>query len=221
MTSPAPDIFSVVSVDVVAVRHDRATGRVLFGAAPRTAPPYEGELALPGVVVRSGERLGHAAARALEKLGREELRPTALGQLRTFDEPSRDPRGPSLSVAMWAAYPPLDGDLGLSGGGGSDLSGGVWFPLDDPPHLAFDHDRIVAESREILAERLWRDLELTRALTGPELTATDAVHLTGQLTGRAVHRANLNRDLARLPGLEEAGTGPATGGRPPKLWRWA
>ncbi len=202
-------IFSVVSVDVVTLAYDRSTRQVLLGVHHRATPPFEGELALPGVVVLSGERLEHAAGRALKKLGLPQP-PAALGQLRTFDEPSRDPRGPSLSVAMWAALPaPSEGDAAMR-----------WAVFDEPPHLAFDHDKIVAHSRRLLAGMLWRDLDVTRALTGPEFTATDAVAITAQLVGREPHRANLNRDLGRTPGLTEAGLAPATGGRPPKLWRW-
>ncbi|MBK7821731.1 MAG: NUDIX hydrolase [Tessaracoccus sp.] len=201
-------IFSVVSVDVVAVAYDRGLRRVLFASHARTAPPFEGDLALPGVVVLSGERLEHAAGRALAKLGLPEA-PTVMGQLRTFDEPARDPRGPSLSIAMWAAFPVA-----------SEASPATWSPLDAAPHLSFDHDHIVAEARGILAGMLWRDLTFTRALTGPQFSAADAVAITAQLSGREVHRANLNRDLAKTPGLVEAGLAPATGGRPPKLWRW-
>ena len=68
---------------------------------------------------------------------------------------------------------------------------------------------------------LWRDLTFTRALTGDQFTATDAVAITAQLTDRSVHRANLNRELGKLDGLTEAGLAPASGGRPPKIWRWA
>jgi len=203
-------IFSVVSVDVVALAYERENRQILLGVHHRAAPPFEGELALPGVVLRSGERLERAASRAIAKLGLPSPG-QALGQLRTFDEPSRDPRGPSLSVAMWAAYPP------------ETLAhpGPVWLPLYSTDHLAFDHDEIVADGRRILAGMLWRDLTFTRALTGDQFTATDAVAITAQLTDRSVHRANLNRELGKLDGLTEAGLAPASGGRPPKIWRWA
>lgn len=202
-------IFSVVCVDVLVLCYDTEAREIRLGLHRRSAPPFEGEFALPGVIVKSGERLAHAACRAIDKLG---LSPPAraLGQLRTFDEPSRDPRGPSLSVAMWAVYPPET----LS------MPGPVWQSPSSAMGLAFDHDAIVVTGREILASLCWRDLTFTRALTGDRFTATDAVAITAQLTGRSVHRANLNRELARLDGLHEAGLAPAAGGRPPKIWRW-
>lgn len=203
-----PGLLSVVSVDVVALSYDHAARAVLVAAAPRTAEPFIGALALPGVVVRSGEPLRDAATRALAKL---ELRggPSAQGQLETFDEPSRDPRGPSLSLARWAVYPE-----------GAESSVVTWMPLADPEPLAFDHDRIVQRARALLAERLWRDLDFSRSLTGERFTATDAVAITAQLSGQEPHRANLNRDLGRIDELERDGVAATTGGRPPTCWRW-
>jgi 8-oxo-dGTP diphosphatase len=207
---PDSSFLSIVCVDVVALTYDRAARRVLVGTHRRTAAPYRGKQALPGVVVHSGERLRDAAGRALEKLGITTEDP-ALGQLRTFDEPSRDPRGPSLSIAMWVALP----DFTVS-----HHEPARWEPLDAVPALVFDHNKIVDDARAILAERLWRDIDFTRNLTGPEFTATDAVAISEQLSGTAPHRANLNRELAHTANLVEAGTAPGAGGRPPKLWRW-
>lgn len=203
-----PSLLSVVSVDVVAVTYDHGSRTVLVAAAPRTAAPFVGKLALPGVVVRSGERLADAAARALAKLDLERA-PLAEGQLETFDEPSRDPRGPSLSIAMWAVYH-----------AGGEAAGVAWMPIEAPEPLAFDHNQILERARPLLAERLWRDVAFTRALTGERFTATDAVAVTAQLSGASPHRANLNRDLARIPSLERDGVAPTTGGRPPARWRW-
>ncbi|WP_425476239.1 NUDIX hydrolase [Gordonia oleivorans] len=213
MTSAAidPAILSVVSVDVVALTYDVSARRVLVATHARETEPYRGERALPGVVVRSGERLREAALRAVAKLGID-VPPSALGQLQTFDEPSRDPRGPSLSIAMWATF---WNDERIH------TPHTLWEPLDHAPALVFDHSTIVTTARRLLAERLWRDLDFTRGLTGAEFTATDAVAITRQLTDAEVHRANLNRDLARIDVLTEAGVAPTSGGRPPKLWRWA
>ena len=208
--STDPGLLSVVSVDVVALTYDPKSRQVLVATHNRTAQPFLGDRALPGVVVRSGERLSAAAARALGKLGISDT-PTALGQLQTFDEPSRDPRGPSLSVAMWATF-------WCSETIWTDEA--HWVPIDTHHTLAFDHATIVATARQMLAEKLWREVDFTRGLTGAEFTATDAVAVTRQLTNAEVHRANLNRDLARIDGLSEAGLAQTSGGRPPKLWRW-
>lgn len=200
-----PDILTVVSVDVLLLRYDRPSGRVLLHLDRRVLDPYAGRLALPGVAALTGERLASAAGRACRKV---DGTPLALGQLRTFDEPSRDPRGASLSIAMWAVLAP-DGPA----------SGAV--PLAEVPPLPFDHDTIVETCRPMLAALLWRDTAFTRALTGAVFTSTDAVTLARELSGRDPHRANLNRELGAVPGLLADGTAPTAGGRPPKRWRWA
>lgn len=198
------DIRSVVSVDVLALAYDPERARVDLGLHRRDRPPFEGELALPGVVLHSGESLASAATRALGKL--TDARALALGQLHTFDEPLRDPRGPSLSVAMFAVLEPHESPRA------------VWTRLDgDLPSLAFDHADIVRDCLPLLAERLWRDMTLTRALVPARFTTADAVRITQALTGRDPHRANLNRTLDALPGIVRAGTVSQGPGRPTAL----
>ena len=91
---------SLVSVDVLALRYNPQLRRVEMATKPRTTEPFLGKPALPGVLLQEGERLAAAAHRAVTtKVGFDV---SALGQLTVFDQPNRDPRGYSLSVAMWA-----------------------------------------------------------------------------------------------------------------------
>jgi 8-oxo-dGTP diphosphatase len=204
---------TLVSVDVIALRFDPEARAVLVGVAPRAQEPFAGELALPGVLLGKGERLREATTRAVTgKLGLAEESVTATGQLATFDEPSRDPRGPTLSIALWATLARPTGDLA------------VWAPLDDVPALAFDHDRIVTDCRPLLADKLWRDVAFTAGLLGPEFTTAQALDVTESLTGDRPYPANLGRTMDRVPGLvrtsEHAAALPK-GGRPPLVWKWA
>ncbi|MBP8918916.1 MAG: NUDIX hydrolase [Micropruina sp.] len=160
--------------------------------------------ALPGVLLREGERLAAAAHRAvISKVGFDV---SALGQLTVFDQPNRDPRGYSLSVAMWAV-----------GDGDAD-----WYSFDDIPRLAFDHNVMLFECRPLLVDMLWRDLEFTRALTGPEFPVSSAVGITQTLSGIAPDRGNLNRRLASLRGLSVSSKRIVLGrGRPGTVWEWS
>lgn len=199
---------SRVSVDVLALRYNPDKRIVEIAVSRRTREPYIGQLALPGVLLLEGERLVEAAHRAVRtKLGFD-IEPT-LGQLTVFDEPTRDPRGFTLSVAMWA----------IASGKGSDTV--EWYPIDAVPPLAFDHERIVAGCRPLLTARLWRDLQFTRALTGPEFPVSAAVAITASLTGTQPDRGNLNRRLASLPNLRVSTKKVVLGrGRPGSLWQW-
>ncbi|MBB5802251.1 8-oxo-dGTP diphosphatase [Saccharothrix ecbatanensis] len=205
---------TLVSVDVLALRFDPNARTVLLGVAPRALEPFAGALALPGVLLGRGERLRDAARRAVTgKLGVPEEAISASGQLATFDEPSRDPRGPTLSIALWST---IDATR-LTG------AGPTWTQLDDVPPLAFDHDRIVRDCRPMLADRLWRDTTFTAGLLGREFTTAQALDLTESLTGDRPYPANLGRTMERVPGLERTAQHAAAlpkGGRPPSVWRW-
>lgn len=191
---------SLVSVDVLAVRFmDQA---VRFATVRRATEPYIGQQALPGVLLLEGERLAEAARRALRDKGG--MTADAVGQLVVFDEPMRDPRGATLSAAMWAvAHQPATAE---------------WRAIDDPGSLAFDHHDIVTRCRPLLARMLWNDQELTRALMGEEFTVGDAIAATQSLWGVMPDRGNLNKKLASVPGLVHAGHGQGRGR--PSLWRW-
>ncbi|WP_137725923.1 NUDIX hydrolase [Prescottella subtropica] len=207
---------SAVSVDVLALRFgDPEPGRLRYAVAPRSWEPYTGQLALPGVLLGAGERLRDAARRAVTtKLGVPDGSVAATGQLAVFDEPHRDPRGPTLSVTMWAV---------VTDGGAPDTRWLGFGEPAEPADLAFDHDRIVADGRAIAGDRLlWHDRVFTRALLGPEFPATYAVEVTTALTGARPDAGNLNRTLKNLPGLErtdERVRVQATG-RPAVVWRW-
>ncbi len=197
---------SKVSVDAITLHYNPSTMVVELALATRKQEPFTGQLALPGVVLREGERLAHAAQRALrDKLGWGP--PRALGQLAVFDEPARDPRGATLSVAMWAV---------ASGPGATWVS-----PYDVPP-LAFDHNPIIDVCRPMLAEMLWRNLEFTRALTGPTFPISTAIAITASLTGHVPDRGNLNRRLQTISNLRVSGREVVRGrGRPGATWAWS
>jgi 8-oxo-dGTP diphosphatase len=201
---------SLVSVDVLALHFDRTARRVVLGIAARVTDPFRGQLALPGVLLGLGERLHDAALRALTgKLGVPSDVVSGIGQLVTFDKPNRDPRGPTLSIAMWAAVT-------------ERVDTAVWTSLDRLPELAFDHQRIVEDCRVLLAGALWRDPALSRALTGRRFPTADALDITATLVGRAPDRGNLNRTLRAIPGLHrtEERVAARSTGRPAAVWEW-
>lgn len=201
---------SAVSVDVLALRYWTDDRAVMIGVAPRAWEPFTGQLALPGVLLGRGSRLADEAIRAVHtKLGVPTDAIRAVGQLVTFDEPNRDPRGPTLSIAMWAVITPHDPHPPTE-----------WVPFDAVPPLAFDHNAIVDRARTLTAALLWKDLTFTRALVGDQFPATRAVRLTTALTGTRPDAANLNRTLASLPGLSRttAVTRVKATGRPAAIW---
>lgn len=161
----------LVSVDVVAVRHDG--GVLSYATGKRQFDPFAGRAALPGVLLATGESLAEAAARAVASkldLPAETIRYVA--QFGAFDGTNRDPRGATISIGHLCAMTSTDGSA-------------TWVPIDvDPQGLPFDHDAIVAAAVAEVALRLWADMVFTRAIIGPTFTSGEALAVTRQVGGR-------------------------------------
>jgi 8-oxo-dGTP diphosphatase len=127
-----------LTVDVALVTQEK-TPRVLL--IRRKADPFAGKWALPGGFVDESERLVDAARRELiEETG---LELADLEQVYAFGDPSRDPRGWTVSVVYWARVSP-----GLNPTAGDDAAEVGWFPVDALPPLAFDHAEILTRVRD-------------------------------------------------------------------------
>ena len=110
----------------------------------RGREPYKGSWALPGGFVDVGERVEDAVRRELvEETG---LKGDVVDLLGVYSDPTRDPRGHTVSVVFVlkvAGIVQVD-DL-------DDADEARWFDLDALPELAFDHARIAADAKAWLA----------------------------------------------------------------------
>ena len=93
--------------------------------------------ALPGGFVDVGETVEAAAVReAQEETG---LDVKLVGLLGVYSDPSRDPRGHTVSIVYIAQA------LGQTPQAGDDAARAEAFKLDQLPQLAFDHAKIIAD----------------------------------------------------------------------------
>lgn len=209
----------LVSVDVVPVRYDHARANVEVLLGRRIYEPHLGEFALPGVLL-GHERIDEAAVRALRsKLGVAADQVRLLGGVEVFDNPDRDPRGPTLSIARYAV---IDDDYRPR----PEHHAAVALSAVDA--LPFDHDRIVTRAAEVLAKDLWADRAVAAALLGPRFATSDLREVYTQLLTRAhgdraphVDPANLLRRLRGTGWVHQVATADTgRGGRPPTVWEW-
>lgn len=205
----------LVSIDTVPLILRDGRWRVILGV--RELEPYAGQAALPGVLLRPMERLGEAALRALaSKVSVSEENVRFLMNTGAFDNPDRDPRGPTLSIAHVAVIDPED-----------EPEGAVYQLLTAGTELPFDHSAIIVAAAKAVLDALWINEPLTRALLGEKFSTADVARLMRELSlGAAVDEpdtSNLGRDLARNPRLVKAGApaAPAGKGRPAAAWTWA
>ncbi len=110
----------------------------------RGNPPFKGRLALPGGFVDVGETVEAACRREVrEETGVELGRLQLVG---VYSDPERDPRGHTCSVVF----------LGRIRSGkaraGDDAAGVEWRRRWRKDELAFDHHRVLADARAMLAD---------------------------------------------------------------------
>ncbi len=103
----------------------------------RDLEPFAGRWALPGGFVHLDETIEEAARRELEE--ETGLKGLFLEQLQTFGAVDRDPRERVISVAHYALANLEGHDVRAT----TDARNAAWFPVDDTPDLAFDHDEIL------------------------------------------------------------------------------
>ena len=132
---------------------------VIFGFGAADAPlqvllierakyPFEGSWAVPGGFVEEGEEPLQAAQREIaEETGLPGL---PMHQFYTFGRPGRDPRGWVVTVAHWTV---VQVDQ-VQPQAGDDAARADWFPLNDLPKLAFDHDEMIERAANALEKTL-------------------------------------------------------------------
>lgn len=220
-----------ISVDVVPVTLNPFSGKLEVIVGRRIFEPNLGEFALPGVLLTPHERLDEAAFRALEKkLSVPQTYVTELIDLGTFDNPDRDPRGATVSIAKLAvisAFPD-----GMSAANVTSV------PIEEIANesflLPFDHNSIVLAASNLLAEKMLFNKAITKAILGDTFTTKTLRNVLVQLQetekGENIifDASNLTRQLKGTKWVEMVEdketvtnlTASTSRGRPSRVWTW-
>ena len=111
----------------------------------RGREPFKGRWALPGGFVDMDESLETACQRELEE--ETGIRISELKQFKAFGAVDRDPRHRTISVIFYAF---TEGEIIARAG--DDAAKAQWFPIDQLPELAFDHQTILEEFKAFLSK---------------------------------------------------------------------
>ena len=180
----------------------------------RAEEPFAGMWALPGGFVRMGESLEEAALREMEE--ETGLKQAYLEQLYTYGDPQRDPRDRIGSVAYFALIP---ADAPIRSEGGSDARQAKWFPVDELPRLAFDHEQIIAYALRRLRYKLEYSAAGFELLPG-EFTLTEIQHTYEMILGEKLDKRNFRRRILEAGIIEETLHMRGGDGRPARLYRY-
>lgn len=220
-TQPLADFK--VGVDNAIFSVDTQQNRLMVLLVMRQDEPFLGQWSLPGTLVRRGESLEDAAHRILSEKIR--VRNLYLEQLYTFGNPGRDPReSPNsygvryLSVSYFALVRFEEAEL-ISVG--RPYSGIAWYPIQQLPKLAFDHNEILEYGYRRLRNKLEYSPVAFEVL--PEVfTLSDLYQLyTTVLGDNFSDYSNFRTRLLKLGFLADTGLKVSKGaGRPASLYRF-
>lgn len=133
-----------VTTDCVVFGYDGERLNVLL--IERGGEPFKGSWAFPGGFLEMDEAAEEGAKRELfEETG---LRISDLRQFHTFSTPNRDPRDRVISIAYYALVSIMEVK------GSDDAAQAQWFPLNEVPPLAFDHDLFLRLAKMELCKQI-------------------------------------------------------------------
>lgn len=199
-----------VTTDVVLFTIDAERLRVLL--ILRGGEPFRGCWGFPGGFIELDEDLIDGARRELaEETG---VTGVYLEQLYTFGTPDRDPRGRVISVVYYAVAP--EGRVSVLAG--SDAAAAQWFPVNELPPLAFDHDKILAMAKVRLAAKLGHSTIALQLM--PEKFTSDLQSVYEVVLGRTIDKRNFRKRMLAGGSVEPCQAWLRRGNqRPAQLYR--
>jgi 8-oxo-dGTP diphosphatase len=210
---PEQPVTVAVSTVIFGLRAHHGEPALHLPLVQRVRAPHLGRWALPGGPLRPDESLRDAARRSLaDTTG---LDPAHLEQLYTFGAVDRGGTAVDrvVSVVYWALVRTEEAARTR------DDPHVAWFPAEDLPPLAFDHDEIVGWAVKRLRAKL-EYTHLSHALLPDRFTLGQLREVHEAILGRRLDPANFRRRV------EATGTVAPTGEhqagvrhRPPALYR--
>ena len=206
-----------LTVDCIIFGYD-AESQLKVLLIQRAHEPFKNQWALPGGFVDMDEDLQTAALRELEE--ETGVRNVFIEQLYTFGSPQRDPRGRVVSVAYYALVNLLEHPVKAA----SDARNVQWFPIDNLPSLAFDHQRIVEVAIYRLRAKV-RYQPIGFELLPEQFTLTQLQNLYETVLGLKANEQSLNKRnfrtrILKMGVLEEVGIQEGVSHRPARLYRF-
>ena len=160
----------------------------------RGIEPYKGRWAFPGGFLKMDETAEEGALRELkEETGLENA---YIQQLPTFSNPNRDPRERVITIAYYALVKIQEVK------GGDDAASARWFPLDEIPPLAFDHDYILRMATQRLREQIHFQ-PIGFELLPEKFTIRELQSLYEAILGINFDRRNFSKKMLHLEILTE------------------
>lgn len=164
----------------------------------RKNDPFKGMWAIPGGFMEDSETVEETALRELkEETGISDV---YLEQFHVFNKPGRDPRGPTITIALFALINSSKCPLIAS----KDAKKAKWWPAYQIPSLAFDHSEIYQKALEALRVA-FRTKPLAFELLPKEFTLTQLQNLYEQVFEISLDKRNFRKRVAKMAFIKATG----------------
>ena len=191
-----------VTTDCVIFGYDSKEGLSVL-LIKRGIEPYKDHWAFPGGFIRLHEDAETAARRELkEETGFDT---SYVEQFGCFAEVNRDPRERVITIAFYALVKQSVVK------GGDDAADAHWFPIDNIPPLAFDHDRILRVALQTLKEKI-HFMPIGFELLPAVFTMPQLQELYESILEVKFDRRNFSNKMLKLGILSEVGERPKNAG---------
>ena len=130
------------SVTADAVLFAEKEGQIYVLLIKRGNEPNKGYWAFPGGFLNMDETVARCAERELEEESGIVL--TGMQLVGIYSDVERDPRGRVITAAYTAMTTMPEAVAS------DDAAAAQWWPLNDLPELAFDHDKILEDAKRVL-----------------------------------------------------------------------
>jgi len=130
------------SVTADAVLFAEKNGQIYVLLIQRGNEPYKGYWAFPGGFLNMDETVARCAERELEEETGIVLTGMQLSGI--YSDVERDPRGRVITAAYTTMTTMPEATAA------DDAAAAQWWPLNELPLLAFDHDKILADAKKVL-----------------------------------------------------------------------
>lgn len=185
-----------ISVDSVVFGY--SDGELKVALIERKKEPFKGEWAIPGGFMEGSETVEETARRELnEETG---IKDAYLEQFHVFNQPGRDPRGPTVTIALFALINPGGCHLIAS----EDASKAKWWPAYKLPPLAFDHEEIYGKALTAL-RAAFKTKPLAFELLPKQFTLTHLQDIFEQVFNIELDKRNFRKKIAKMDFIRESG----------------
>lgn len=206
------EYFNIIETLVSIFTIDKGSLKILL--MKKQSEPYRNYWILPGDILSKQETAEENIKNAIyDKMGLSEI---YLEQCQTYTNPTRDPEERIIALTYLGL---VDNTLVQFKREKREEYITEWFPIEELPKIAYDHEEIINTSIKHLRKKLVNS-NILKILFPSDFTLPELQRLYEQILGKKLDRRNFRKKFINLGLIEDTGDkNEGAAGRPAKLYR--